>query len=406
MKPAKVCLIAKYLYPFDTRLGQQVNTLKNCGIPCDVICGNNGLQENIEQIGSVTIHRIFKKPATKQSFLVYLFATSMFFASAFQKLISLSLRNDYKVIVVHTLPEFLVFITFLNKLFGSVIVLDGRDITVDLLTSRWHGKKIVFLKMIAVFLEKAITGYCDEIFTASSGFKRSLVSRGVPEKKIKVMVNTADETIFHFDRDREFKPVTEQARLIYHGTVSERFGLLVAVKAMKNICKQIPGSTLHIFGFFDPGYRKKIEDYIKQSKLNENVHLYDPMNLEEIYKQILTMDLGVVPYLSDNFMNLALSTKTFEYIAAGLPVAASRLKSSEELFDDSCIQYSESGNPEDLAEKITSLCLSPELRQAKRDRAYAMFDKYFTSASQNEMYVNLLASCMGIEDLALINATR
>ncbi|NLG17671.1 MAG: glycosyltransferase family 4 protein [Fibrobacter sp.] len=406
MKPAKVCIIAKYLYPFDTRLSQQVNTLNACGIPCDVICGGNGFQDTVERIKNVTIYRVYKKPATKQSFLVYLFTTFRFLAGAFLKLLTLSLRNNYKVIVVHTLPEFLVFITAFNKLFGSFVVLDGRDLTVDLLYSRWKGKKIAIVKGVAVFLEKIIANFCDEIITASNGFKRSLVGRGVAEGKIKVLVNTADESVFRFDRNRTFKPITEQARLIYHGTVSERFGLLTAVKAMEKICKKIPGSTLHIFGYFDPVYRGRIEEYIDKADLYKNVQLFDPIGLDEVYKQVLTMDLGVVPYLSDDFMNLALSTKTFEYIASGLPVAASRLKSSEELFDDSCIEYAEAGNADDLADKVVNLCLTPELRESKRNRAYSVFYNKFTSAAQNEKYVNLLAPYLGIEDTVFVNASR
>ena len=406
MKPAKVCLIAKYFYPHDTRLAQQVDTLERYGVPCDLICGNNGTQEVVEKIGSVTIYRVFKLRAEKQSFFIYLLLTFTFLRKTILKLIALSIRNDYRVIVVHTLPEFLVFTTLINKLFGSTIILDGRDITVDLLASRWRRKGIAVVRMVAIFVEKLVTGMCDEIITASSGFKRSLVSRGVPEEKIKVMVNTADETIFRFDSGRTFTKIAEQARLIYHGTVSERFGLLVAVKAMKTICKEIPGSVLHIFGFFDPAYRKKIEEYIYGAKLEESVKLCKPLPLEEIQKQILTMDLGVVPYLSDTFMNLALSTKTFEYIAAGLPVTASRLKSSEELFDDSCIQYAESGNSDDLAEKIIRMCLDPEAREGKRNQAFAVFNKYYTSAAQSEMYVNMLAPYLGIESAALVHATR
>lgn len=404
MRPVKVCIIAKYVYPLDTRLKQQVDALEDYNIACDIICGSKGNQPAVEHIEKVSIYRVFNKPENKQSFFLYLFETFKFIMNAFLKLISLSFSNDYKIIVVHTLPEFLVFTTLINKLFGSVIILDGRDITVDLLSSRWRGKGIAIVKMFASMLERVIMGFCNEIITASNGFKRSLVSRGIVENKIMVMVNTADERIFKFDTDRKFKAITENAQLIYHGTVSERFGLLVAVKSMKTICQKIPGSVLHIFGFFDPLYRKKIEEYTLEEKLVENIKLHDPLSLPAIYKHVLAMDMGVVPYLSDNFMNLALSTKTFEYIAAGLPVTASRLKSSEELFDDTCIHYAQPGNSDDLAEKVIEMCLSPELREDKRNKAYEVFNSNYTSITQNAMYVKMLAPYLGIEELVTVNA--
>lgn len=378
--------------------------MSECGIPCDIICGTNGKQEPIEEVQLATVHRVFKKPDKQVSFLIYLLSTFKFFLTALTKLISLSRRNDYKVIVVHTLPEFLAFVTIFNKLTGSRVILDGRDITVDLLSSRWKGKNVFLLKAIAQSVEKCITMFCDEVITASNGFRRSLISRNVSPKKVSVLVNTADEKIFRYMSHRTFTPIAENAKFIYHGTVSDRFGVLVAVQAMKTICEKIPNSSLHIYGFYDPGYRKKIEACISDSKLEKHIHLNDVVPLEQIYSQILTMDLGIVPYLSDNFMNIALSTKMFEYIASGLPVVASRLKSGRELFDDSCVHYSDPGSAEDLAEKVLEMCKDPELRSSKREQAYKAFSSNFTSELQSRSYTKMVASHLGIEDLVLINA--
>ena len=48
MKQTKICIIAKYNYPFDTRLVQQVRALMEHGIPCDIICGLNSSQKAFE----------------------------------------------------------------------------------------------------------------------------------------------------------------------------------------------------------------------------------------------------------------------------------------------------------------------------------------------------------------------
>jgi glycosyltransferase involved in cell wall biosynthesis len=74
------------------------------------------------------------------------------------------------------------------------------------------------------------------------------------------------------------------------------------------------------------------------------------------------MDFDVVPYLRDSFMDLALSTKSFEYIAVGLPVVASRVDSMTALFSDRSLQYSEPGDAADLADQIRRLCEAPRER--------------------------------------------
>ena len=247
----------------------------------------------------------------------------------------------------------------------KAIILDGRDITYELLSSRWQGSRVRTIQWIARVVESMCMRFCDEIITASNGFKRSLVSRGVAAEKIHVLVNTADTDIFKYDADRKTREIREKARLLYHGTVSERFGVLHAVEAMATISKLIPGSTLHVYGYYDPAYRTKITDTATQLGVGSSVVLYEAKQLDEIYRIMRTMDFGIVPYQSDRFMNLALSTKTFEYVAAGLPVAASRLASVEELFDDECIFYTEPGNSQSLADTIVSMCSMPEAMPEK-----------------------------------------
>ncbi len=401
MKPTKVCIIAKYLYPFDTRLCQQVHTLEEQGIPCDVICCYTEGQSRTEHLQYTTIHRVAEKSVTQGSFITYLLATFQFISATFFKLLSISLKNSYRAIVVHTLPEFLVFITFINKLLGSRIILDGRDLTVDLLDSRWSSKKVKAVKYIAKFLEKIIVSFCDHVITASNGFRRSLIQRGIKGSKVTVLINTADISIFKYDENRTFSTITSNARFIYHGTVSERFGIFVAVKAMETVSKRIPGSILKIHGWYDLGYRRKMEQYISDKQLQKAIIFGDPLPLQEIYKVIMTTDIGIVPYLSDNFMNIALSTKSFEYIASGIPVVASRLKSGEELFNDECIQYSEPGNPKSLAENIITMCLNPDLRAQKRKTAYSTFNQNYTSIIQNRNYLQIIASSLDIEDLII-----
>ncbi len=68
-------------------------------------------------------------------------------------------------------------------------------------------------------------------------------------------------------------------------------------------------------------------------------------------------------------MNIALSTKTFEYVATGLPVVASSLVCMRQIFDSKSINFCEPDNPEALANKIVQLCQNPDLRKQQTERA-------------------------------------
>jgi len=388
-----ICIISKSLYPQDTRLAQQATILLRHGIGLDILCLSDKGQPDIEVHGTLTVRRLMKSPY-KHNFATYLVTTASFGILSFVNLAMLSMKNNYKVIVVHTLPEFLVFIGLFHRLSGKAIILDGRDLTVELISSRWKTKASGMLLYCAALIERICTTFCNEVITASPGFKRQLVKRGVPENKITVLVNTADTEIFKYDENRAFAPILRGARFIYHGTVSPRFGIIVAVEAMPEVLARIPESNLFVFGFYDKTYRGQIEKAIRSLSLEKNVFLRDPLQLVDIYREILTMDIGVVPYLSDNFMNLALSTKTFEYVASGLPVVASRLRSAEEMYSTNALQFAEPGNPRDFARKIIEFCKDPQLRQNKRCQAFKEFQRHSTDVI-GRSYINLINKYLG-----------
>ena len=123
--------------------------------------------------------------------------------------------------------------------------------------------------------------------------------------------------------------------------------------------RRIPGTTLDIYGKYDPGCRRHLEDLIREHALQDCVRLGGWLGVDAIPDVIRGADIGIVPYRRDEFMSLALSTKTFEYAATGLPVAASRLDSIAAHFDDQCVEFFEPGSAADMAEKIAVLAGDP-----------------------------------------------
>ena len=103
-------------------------------------------------------------------------------------------------------------------------------------------------------------------------------------------------------------------------------------------------------------------------------------------------------------MNIALSTKMFEYIASGLPVVASRLKSGEELFNDSCVHYFEPGSVQNLAEESWNYVLI-RVESRKKESAYNVFKSKYTREIQSRQYIKIIANQLGIEDLVFVNAS-
>lgn len=366
MKMIRACIVGKYIYPDDTRTRQQAEALEQAGFVVDILCLRGKGQEKVERFGLVTAYRVLEEKP-RDSFVKYLRVTLCFLTAAFLKLQRLSLKKTYDIIVVHTLPEFLIFVGTVQKILGKPLILDVRDLSVELFKSKWGrwGVSIILMPLAKV-AEKLSCRFANHLIVASPGFKRRLVERGASPEKTTLLFNTADSQIFKYQSDRKFYRITKGARLIYHGTVAERFGLTNAIEVVARLQALVPESTLEIYGLYsDSSYRAECEKKIRQLGLTNRIFLHERRSLEEIFEIIRDADIGVVPYLNDDFMNLALSTKIFEYTASGLPVVASRLQSLTSIFDNTCILFADPGNPQDFAEKIAELCLDPELRKAR-----------------------------------------
>ena len=345
-------------YPGDPRIRRQAEALDEAGYEVDVLCRYSGKQTPIEKFGNVTAYRIMNAPS-RENKIIYFLQSVLFLIVAFFRLLPLSIKRNYKVIQAHNLPDYLIFAGVLHKIFGVKLILDIHDPSVDLFEEKWPGKKNRLLKYIIKNAEKFSCKISDHLITVTNTCKERLVARGNSPKKITLILNTANENIFTFNNEREIKVINEGVNILYHGTIAERFGLHNAIRATKLLLKDIPDSILNIYGRYDNSYREELKKIIVELELADNVNLYDKVTREQIPELINDHDIGIVPYLKTDYMNLALPTKAFEYIAAGLPVISTRLKDLSETFDNNCITYVENDMPKDISEAIKFLCINP-----------------------------------------------
>ncbi|NIR51873.1 glycosyltransferase family 4 protein [candidate division KSB1 bacterium] len=386
----RILMVTMSRYPNDPRIRREAETLERNGLSVDIICLRAAGEKNVERMGKITVYRRFRE-SDKESILRYFWQSTIYMVWTFFLTQKLYFRQRYDLIQIHNMPDHLIFVGIIQKLLGVPIILDLHDLTVELFESKWNDAGPNLLRCLVRFGESISCKFADHLITTSMGFKNKLIERGVDPNKITLVLNSADEHIFQNASDRRFRKIEEGAKLLYHGTVAGRFGLEVAIDAVARLQDVIPNTTLYVYGKYDPSYRRQLEARIAKLNLSHRIVFGDWLSLEEVSQAINQADMGIVPYESDAFMNLALSTKTFEYVAMQLPVVAARLPSLKVIFDENCMRYFEPGNVQDFVDSIVQFCLNPELRQNCVQCASEAY-KSISWPIMAKRYVNLISA--------------
>lgn len=389
MRIKKICMVVLSYYPDDPRVRREAEALNDNGYHIDILCLRHDTEEKVFSSKNITAYRILNGTENKENILRYIFFSLLFFIVAFIRLQKLSIKHKYKIIQFHNMPDYLVFVGIIHKLLGIPIILDLHDLSVELFASKWKGiKSLIFIPFVK-FVEKLSCKFSTRLITTSPGFQQRLIERGIQSDKISLIMNTADDKIFTPSKNRIWIKKNSNPKIIYHGTVARRFGIHVAIEAIKILSHDFPKIQFFVYGKYDPQYKNELLELISKNELSNNVSLNGYLSLEKIVNVIQNADMGIVPYLSDGFMDIALSTKTFEYIKMECPVIASKLPSLTALFDDSSIWYFNSGSSKEISNNIISVYNNPLEAKEKVKNALITYKKFSWEIMTNE-YLKLV----------------
>ncbi len=370
----KVCIVRHGYYPEDVRVRKEALALIEKGYKVDVICIlKNPDDKRKGNYKGVNYYRIPLQHHRK-GVLRYLFEYGSFFCLASIKLCRLFARNRYDFIQINTLPDFLVFVAIVPKLFGAKVILDLHEPAPELWGAIF-GAQRKLLMWIVKSIEQISIRYADRSITVSEEMKSNYIKRGASPSKMSVILNVPN---LEFNLESFHDPTSSGKNnkflLLCHGAMIKRYGQGTAIKAMALIKEKIPNVELNILGYGD--YEKELKRLTSHLKLNKYVKFRGFLPFEEMVEMVAISDIGIVPVEKNPYSDLVHTNKMFEYIAMKKPVVISRTRAVEGFFgsDDSCLKYFTSGNEKDLARCIIELYNKPEKREEMVKNAYDKFE--------------------------------
>lgn len=384
-------MIVHAYYPLgETRVQREAEALLRHGFQVDVICLRKNGEKAQDEFNGAQVYRLPVRRSKGGSLAKQMLEYLLFCFMAMLTVSRRHFQSRYNTVQVHNLPDFLIFAAWLPKLFGSRVILDLHDLMPEFYAGRFGPGSNAWLLRLIRWQERLACRFADHVITVSEHWRQALIQRGVRADKCSVVMNVADDRIFRPPADGDPQPDRHRGlQLIYHGTVTHRYGLDLALRAVARLQDRCPDVHLTILGSGDaiPGLRK----LQRELELDEHVTILNQLKpAEELPAFIRAVaNIGIVPYRNDVFTDGLLPTKLMEYAALGLPAIAARTTAIESYFDESMVSYFEPDNIDDLTHCLCRLYNQPE-RLAELAKGSETFNQRYNWTQISGAYVKLV----------------
>lgn len=283
-------------------------------------------------------------------------------------------KKSLDVVHVHNMPNFLIFAAILPLSVGKKAVLDIHDTMIETYSSKFHGKFNRFLGRALLAEEYLCCFLADRIVCVNDVQKAALVGRRIPENKITISMNVPDPKRL---KCRLFPPKQQRRvsfNLVYFGTIANRLGVDLAIRAVAKLDGQIPSLKFFIIG--DGDDKEECIQLCNTLGMQGKIIFEEGKMFEELLERLKEMDIVVVPNRKNSATQLMLPVKMLDGVTLGLPIIAPKLRAIQHYFSDGMIFFFEPDDVDSLTETILFSYNNEGERRRKAEKAMVFLDRY------------------------------
>ena len=364
-----VCMIAYTIYSSDARVRREAETVASLpGYTVTVLTLKEQEDPRTQAMAGVRIKELDVEKYRGKGNLRYILSYIRFTFLAFLECTRLLARKSLDVIHVHNMPNFLVFAGLLPLLSGKPIILDVHDTMVETYAAKFDNRSGKIIEWGLRLEEAVCSRMACRIVCVNDIQKAAMVRRNIPAEKIIVAMNVPDPKLFDHNRSIQARPGGDgMFRMIYHGTVTKRVGVDLAVRAVSKLDGRVRGMEFHVVG--DGDDLEEFQELSRSLGVANKVHFRGRVPLEGLIPILEGMDLGIVSNGRNVATELMLPVKMLECVALGIPVVAPRLKTIAHYFTEDMVFFFEPDNADSMAEAIVDASVSVEARLNKAREA-------------------------------------
>jgi glycosyltransferase involved in cell wall biosynthesis len=352
--------------PFDRRVWQEANTLKDAGAKVSIICPKMmEYTDSYESINGIDIYR-HPLPIEGKGAFGYLIEYSVALFWEFFLSWKIYLKKRFHVIHGCNPPDMIFLVALFFIFLGVKYVFDHHDINPELYVAKYN-KKGLFYRMMLLF-ERLTFATANFSIATNESYREIAIQRGKMAKDRIQVVRSGPR----LDRLKLLPPDRQYLKgrkylVGYVGVIGEQEGLdllLESVKHVTSIRKDIQ------FAIIGGGIAlKRIKQLSVKMGLAEYVDFYGRVPDDLMVSILNTADICVNPDRPTEMNNLSTMNKIMEYMALRKPIVQYNLKEGRFSAQEASL-YARCGDTIDFAVKMIQLIDNPELRIRMAEYGY------------------------------------
>jgi glycosyltransferase involved in cell wall biosynthesis len=350
--------------PFDKRVWQEANALKDAGADVSIICPQmKDFVKPFERINDIDIYR-HPLPPEGTGGLGYFIEYSA--ALFWEFVLTLRIFRKKRVHIIHGCcpPDLIFMVAAPFRLFGARYVFDHHDLSPELFETKF-GKRGLFHTLLTWF-ERGTFALASYSIATNGSFRKIAIERGrMKPEKVQIVRSGPDLNRLRLQAPNLELKRGKQFLIGYLGIIAEQDGLDLLVKIARIIKDRRSDVQFAIMG--GGTELENVKSLAKELEVYDMVEFYGMVSDSQIMNNVLnTCDVCVNPDVPDELNNLLTTNKVMEYMAVGKPVVQYDLKEGKFSAMEASL-YAQNGSLEDFADKIERLLDDPEKRKQMGD---------------------------------------